>query len=525
MSSVKSGLIIGYDFGTSSVKAALFDPNGGIIASDQAAYPVKLPREGWAEQVPDDWWNAMALCTKQVIKKANVDSSDIKAIGISAQMGGTIPVNKSGEHLYNCLIWLDTRSATISKKITQGFPKISGYGLSNLLRWLWLTNGAPSLSGKDPISKILWIKEQLPDIWIKTHKFLDVKDYLLHRLCGNFVTSEDCAHLTWLMDNRKGKRQWSKYLSRRVGINTNLLPEIKSSTEVAGKLTRKAAEEIGLSPNTLIVTGVSDVNACALGSGDISNNAIHLCVGTSSWLAAHQTNRAVDIASGTATLCAADHEKYLLIAAQELAGGCINWAVQNLFDLKTSKSTFSHFDQLAQNSKAGANGLFFFPWLFGERVPVDNPYLRGGFANLSISHDSADMARAILEGVALNTRWAMPAIQRITANKDQPIRFLGGAAKSDLWCQIFSDVLQRPIIQMQSPELGGCTGAAMTAAVGAGIFSSLEDSSIMCKTEKTFVPNRSLAPLFEEKIKFFKTYYQRTHSWHLQFNKDVFHDD
>ena len=323
MPSAESKLIISYDFGTSSVKAALYDRDGNIISRVQVSYPLELPQAGWAEQNPALWWDAMIQSTNQLILKAQVNSSRIHAIGISAQMGGTIPVNEAGEPLHNCLVSLDTRSAKISRNITSGFPKFRGYGLSGVIRWLWLTNGAPNHSGRNIISKILWFKEQLPEIWAKTHKFLDVKDYLLYRLCATFVTSEDCAHLTWLMDNRNGRRIWSKSLCRKVGINIDLLPEIKSSTDVAGVLTPKAAKQLGLSTDTLVVTGCSDVNASALGSGDITENAIHLYIGTSSWLASHLHRRAVDINSGTGTLCSAAGKNYLLIAAQELAGGCV----------------------------------------------------------------------------------------------------------------------------------------------------------------------------------------------------------
>lgn len=506
-------LVLGYDFGTSAVKAALFNRDGTLLGHSSETYPLILPEQGWAEQRPEDWWQSMIKATQSLLLQTKVESSSICAIGICAQMCGMVPVNKQGVALHNALIWLDARSAPIALKITSGIIKVSGYGISKLLRWLWLTNGAPNLAGKDPISKMLWIKEQRNEIWGETHKLLDVKDYLIYRLSEKFVTTQDCGHTTWLMDTRPKKRCWSSSLAASVGIDSEKLPALAYGIDVVGQLTKLASDELGLRPNIPIVGGAGDVGAYAIGSGQVKDGAVHIHCGTGGWIAAHLNRRAVDIFTSVGTVCAPEPGRYLLIAVQETAGASVDWAVKNLAVLDDGKPDYAAFDDLAIQSPAGASGLFFFPWMFGERVPVDDDKIRGGFLNMSLEHGRPDLARAVLEGVALNTRWALGPVEKITGSKGN-IRLMGGGAVSDLWCQIFADVLQRPIEQVFQPEFGGCRGAAMTAAVGAGWFENLEAATIMVKVKKTFEPDKNLAELYDEKFGAFVKNYQSIHGWY-----------
>jgi len=514
---VNDQLILGYDFGTSAVKVALFNQMGKIVAHSSKSYPMLLPQKGWAEQVPDDWWSAMILATQDLLSSDNIDVSRIKAIGICAQMCGTIPVDIKGNVLHNALIWLDTRSSDIAHRITNGLVRINGYGLSKILQWLWITNGAPNLSGKDPISKILWFKESKTNLWKQTHKFLDVKDYLLFRLTGSYSTTQDCAHVSWLMDSRADKRCWSDTLLKQVGIQKDHLPNIYSASQIVGKLSVSIAKDLGLEPGVTVVGGMGDVGAYAIGSGQIRDNSIHIHCGTGGWIAAHMNRRAVDIFNSVATVCAPEKDRYLLIAAQETAGACVNWAANVLSNTENNQPNFSEFDRLAKESPPGAEGLFFFPWLFGERVPVDNDKIRGGFLNLSLHHSKEHMARSVLEGVALNTRWALNPVEKIVKNNDN-IRLLGGGAVSDIWCQIFADVLQRPIEQVFQPEFGGCRGAAMAAAVGCNWFDDFEQASKMVQVQNVFLPNKDLAYLYDQKFDEFKQNFKYTKKWYERIN-------
>lgn len=511
-----TNLILGYDFGTSSVKAALFDREGRIVADHQESYPLLLPRPGWAEQKPADWWDAMRTVTWALLAKAQVQADRVAALGLSTQMCGTLPVDRDGMPLHNCLIWLDTRSDAIARQITAGGPRVAGYGAFKLLRWLYFTNGAPNLSGKDPASKILWFREKEPAIWDRTHKMLDVKDWLLARCCGAYVTTEDCAHLTWLMDTRKGRRGWSQTLLRQAGLHQALLPEIIGATEQAGTLTAEAAAHLGLAEGTPVAGGAGDVNACAVAAGDMAPGAYHIHLGTSMWLGAHTAGRRVDPLTGIATICAARADAYFLVATQETAGAATAWGARCLGFADADDEGLDGLNAAAARTVPDLDAPYFFPWLFGERVPADDKYLRGGFANASLEHGRDAFARAVFEGVALNSRWALQYAERLGDQARGSIRIIGGGARSDLWCQIFADVLRHPIERPERPELGGARGAAMIAAVAAGWFDTLDTAAVMAALPRLnrFEPDAGAADLYAKRFKQFVAYYRRVRRWY-----------
>ncbi|MEW6690801.1 MAG: FGGY family carbohydrate kinase, partial [Pseudomonadota bacterium] len=424
--------VLGFDFGTSSVKSALFGPGGELLAHASAAYPLHFPAPGHAEQSPADWWAAMARVTRQILGQPGVRRDSIAALGIAAQMCGTIPVDAAGEPLHPCLTWLDTRSAAVAHRITSGGPRVAGYGLFTLLRWLWLTNGAPNLSGKDPISKILWLREARPEIWRHSARFLDVKDWILHRCTGRFATTADCAQLSWLMDNRAGRRCWSGALARRVDMPLERLPEIVSACEIAGTLTPEAAAHLDLPPGLPVSGGAGDVTASALGSGAQALGAEHLHLGSSLWFAAPSAGRRVDPFRCVGTLCAADPERYLVVATQESAGSAALWAARAL-GFGDGAQGVRALDAAAQRGSAGRHTPDFVPWLQGERTPVDDASLRAGYVAVGIGCTREDLAYATLAGVALNARWALESMHRLIRPSLPEITLVGGGARSAVW--------------------------------------------------------------------------------------------
>ncbi|MBI5330535.1 MAG: xylulose kinase [Betaproteobacteria bacterium] len=461
------GLVLGYDFGTSSVKAALMDRAGALVACARADYPLHLPAPGHAEQNPADWWQALSSVTRELLTRIPDARDRVAGLGIAAQMAGVIPVDGAGAPLHPCLTWMDTRSAGVARAITAGGPRVAGYGAFKLAAWLWLANGAPNLSGKDPLSKILWFRAARPDLWREAARFLDVKDWLVHRLTGRFTTTPDLAQLTWMMDNRVGRRQWSEPWLRRMGVARERLPEIVASGDVAGRLTAQAAAALGLPAGLPVSGGCGDVNACALAAGDHHEGVYHLHLGTSMWLGAHTRRRRVDPFTGIATICAAQPDRYFLVATQESAGGAAQWAAET-FGFGAGAAGLRALDAAAAQARPAADAPYFLPWLYGERVPVDDPHLRGALAGLSLRNGRADLARAVLEGVALNVRWAMHHAERLLPAVPAPLRLMGGGAASAAWAQILADTLQRPVQAAENPAWAGARGAAMTAAAACG---------------------------------------------------------
>jgi xylulokinase len=488
MSATQADLIAAFDIGTSSAKGVLFDAEARVVATARQPLPVFYPQPGWAEQAPGDWWDAVAILARRLREEAKVPAEAVAGISFCAQMAGTVPVDDRGEALGNALIWLDTRSAALARRLIGGFPSFRGYGLVPLLRWLWLTNGAPNRSGKDPATKIPWLREADPERWARTRAVLDVKDYLLSRATGERVTTPDCAHLTWLMDSRVNA--WSPQLLDRLGIDADLLPRICPANALVGGLRPAAAADLGLSPGTPVAAGLGDVAAFSLAAGSTTAGVPHVYLGTSAWCAAHMERRAVDPFTAIGTLRAADPDRYLLIATQETAGACLDAVCRWLGLEEGSGDTGAPgLMRMAEASEPGARGLTFLPWLFGERVPMDDPDLRGGLLGLSLAHRREDVARAVVEGVAFNLENAMTPLSRLAhVAPGEPVRLLGGCARSDLFATVLAQVLGRPVLRMAHPELGGAFGAMACARLALGWSRSWAEAAALSQTDRRFDP-------------------------------------
>jgi xylulokinase len=513
---MKEKYVLAHDVGTSSNKAVLVRLDTTVVGHATAEYPVYYPKRGWAEQKPSDWWKAIATTTKRLLEKEKVKPAQIVGLAFSTQMAGTLPVNEKGEPLMPCMIWLDTRAAEQAEKIWKGPIKIAGYNLFALLKFLQITGGAPGRVGKDAICKILWIKEKEPSIYAETHKFLDVKDYLLYKCTGNFVTSRDCANISWLMDTRKGRLCWAEPILKKYGIEKEKLPEIRKSTEIAGKLTDEAAEELGLAEGTPVVVGAGDVVSASVGSGAVLENHIHAYVGTSGWLACHTKERKKDITHYIGSICSANPDMYLCVAEQETAGACLEWVKNNMFS-EIAEDVYEMFDKMAANVAPGSGGLIFTPWLFGERAPLDDPNVRGGFHNLSLEHSRENLVRAVLEGVALNMKWALGCLEKLTS-KAEAINIIGGGAISNVWCQIFADVLNRRIKQVQDPKEAGAKGAAIIAMIALGNVKSFEEAAELVRIKNVYEPNQKNVRVYEEIFNEFRGIYKNNRKMYRRLN-------
>lgn len=505
-------LIAAIDLGTSSAKGAIYDRDARLLASARCPVQTHFPEPGWAEQAPRDWWSAIAAVMRDLVSGGDIDTADIAGLSFCSQMAGTVPVDETGQALCNALIWLDTRSAEIARRLTAGFPSVFGYGLRPIVHWLRETNGAPSLAGKDPTSKIVWLRENRPEIWARTYKVLDVKDYLVAKATGAFVTTPDCAHLTWMMNSRTNA--WSDGLLRRLRIDRATLPEIVSGDTEVGGLTQDAAKALGLRVGTPVFAGLGDIAAFSLAAGSMADDAAHLYMGTSAWCGVHMARRKVDPLTSIATIRAADPDRYLLVAAQETAGACFE-KVGSWLHMPDSKNDVPSLLREAGRSVPGARGVIFHPWFFGERVPMDNPHLRGSLSGLSLNHTSGDIARAAVEGVAFNLNLAHKALARLSSlHTDAPVRILGGCAQNDLICDVLANVLCRPVLRMQNPQLGGTFGAMASARKGLGLSQTWDDAAALSQLDRTFQPAPGGNAALCQAEKGFLEIYKRLKSWY-----------
>ncbi len=508
--------IFTYDIGTSGCKAAIFDTKLQLIAQTSETYPIYYPKEGCAEQDADDYWKSVKVTTKRLFQETGIKSEEILGIVYDSQGNCTVPIDNKGNPLMRCINWLDVRAASITSLYKKGLIKISGYGLRKLLMFLKITGGAPGLNGKDPISHIIWIKLNEPEIYERTYKFLSVKDYVVFKSTNTSTISRGLAHTSWMMDSNPGIFEWSAKILKKFKIDKEKLPEIKDATEIVGNLTAKAANELGLEllPDhpIPIIAGSADLISSAIGSGALIENQIHISLGTADWVAAHTSERLRDIMNYTGTITSI-RGSYLCISKQETGTVCLDWVINQLFKYEleqykeNKEELYHHLDEMVQNSSPGSNNLIFTPWMFGERSPLNDPKVRGGFYNLSLEHTRNDLLRATYEGIAYNIKWALQVVEKLVG-KANAINIIGGGAKSSEWCQILADVLQRKINQMVDPSLGSAKGSAVIGLLGLDVFKDISDVTPLIRVNQSFVPNPEnieiYEPLFNEFMKIYK---------------------
>lgn len=517
--------ILALDLGTSGPKVALYSTQGEYVGHEFEATPLYLKPNGGAEQRPDEWWYAIVLATKRLLAKGLISSRDIIAISCTSQWSGTVAVDRNGNPLTDAIIWMDSRGAGQVRQATGGTIQFEGYGLQKLVRWLRLTGGIPAHSGKDPIAHILYLKHERPEIYRATYKFLEPKDYLNLRLTGMFAASYDSITLHWVTDNRKiNSISYDAGLMRFSNIERDKFPDLKRAIDVLGPITSGVADELGLSPGVQVVMGTPDVQSAAIGSGAVRDYEGHLYLGTSSWITCHVPFKKTDISHNIASLPSAIPGRYFVADEQETAGACLNFLRDNLgfANDKSGKSesanAYQILDSIAAQVPAGSGRLIFTPWLYGERTPVEDHLVRGGFFNQSLNTTRAHMIRAVFEGVAYNSRWLLSAVEGFVGRRFEALNMVGGGANSNIWCQIHADILDRNIRQVQDPILANARGAAFLASVALGHL-SFEDIPGLTKISATYRPNPSNRQIYDELFAEFLNIYKSNKKIYSRLNR------
>jgi xylulokinase len=508
--------ILAVDLGTSGMKVALITVSGKVIGWESEPLRLIITPDGGAEQSPDEWWQAFLSAAGRLIKRNQDSASDVIAVCASTQGEGTVAVDKEGNALGNAILWMDMRGAPYLRKQLNGLINIDGAGISNVLRFVRLTGGMPSMTGKDPAAHMLLIRDTMSELYARTYKFLNVLDYMNLRLTGEFVASFDSIVTSWVTDNRNPDSiQYNDSLIRTLGIDREKLPEVVACTKVIGNLRRDVAEQLGLSVSVKVVAGAIDNTAAALGAGAVEDYLPHLYIGTSSWITAHVPFKKTDIASSMASIPCAVPGRYLLTALQATAGGNLTFLRDNIIYHKDEllqeadvPDIFKVLDQITERVPAGANGVMYTPWIWGERAPVDDKTLRAGLYNLSLNNTREDIIRAFLEGIAFNTRWLLSPVEKFLGRKVNAINIVGGGAQSDVWCQIFADVMNVEIKQVQDPIYANARGAAWIAAVGLGEI-KFSDISHLVEFKRTYRPLSQHRALYAEKFEIFLQIYKQ----------------
>jgi len=453
--------LLAVDLGTSSVKALVATADGRILGQGSASYPILRPQPEWAEQSPEEWWQATIVAVRAALEQAGDSRAGIVAIGLSGQMHGTVLLGAGKQLLAPAIIWPDRRSTRQVASITRS---VGAERLINIA-------GSPLATGFQAAT-LRWLQEERPDLWSQTRQVLLPKDYLRWRLTGELATDPSDGSGTLLLDVRE--RQWSDTLLKVLDIEPSLLPPIQPSEAIAGSLTSGAAEAFGLRPGIPVATGAADTACSMLGAGLVGPDTLLLTLSSGGQLLLPATDVRVDPAGRIHTFCsalspAADQPGWYLLAAILSAGLSLRWLRDQLFGLDES-GAFEQMDAWAEATPAGAAGLLFLPFLTGERTPHMDPEARAVFLGLRASHGRPEMVRAVLEGVALACYDAFAALPTSDTPPEQ-IVLGGGGGRSPLWRQIMADVFQLPVRPLQIKEQAAL-GALLLAGAAVGLFAA-----------------------------------------------------
>ena len=519
---------ISYDVGTTGVKTCLFAITDKIelLAAASEGYNLYVLPGGGAEQDPDEWWDAMIKSTNAVMKKSKVDKKDISGISFCSQMQGLVLVDKDGNAVRRAMSYMDQRAREELKKGIAYGPQIAGANIPKLLRALQIT-GAVACSVKDPVWKYKWVEAHEPEVFAKAYKWLDVKEYLICRMTGEFVMTQDSAFATLLYDIRKGKEGWSSEMCKLYGVHEKHLPKIVRCTDRVGKLRDKEAKELGLEPGTAVFGGGGDASLIGVGAGSVDIGDTHIYSGTSGWVSTVVDKSVVDTSAMIAATVGAWEGHFNYFAELETAAKCVEWVKDHLaldeIDIYLDKShdlkhhredretvytnLYDYMMAVVDTVPTGSGGVVFTPWLHGNRCPFEDPNARGMFFNISLETGKSEMIRAVVEGVCFHLRWMLETEQNKVKTSDV-IRFVGGGALNDVTCQILADCTGKTIETVDSPQNIGAVGAAATVAVGTGLIHDLGEAKRLIPAAKTFYPRPEYKAIYDRNFRVYKNLYK-----------------
>lgn len=492
---------IGIDIGTSGTKTILIDSKGKILASATFEYPLYQPQIGWAEQNPEDWWDASVKGIKAVLEKSKVDPKEVKAVGLTGQMHGLVMLDKSYNVIRPSIIWCDQRTAKECDEITEKVGKE---------RLIEITAN-PALTGFTA-SKILWVRNNEPQNYEKVYKILLPKDYIRFKLTGEFATDVSDASGMQLLDIKN--RCWSDEVLEKLEIDKELLGKVYESPEVTGKVSRQASELTGLCEGTLVVAGGGDQAAGAVGNGIVKTGVISSTIGSSGVVFAHLDEFKIDPQGRVHTFCHAVPGKWHVMGVTQGAGLSLKWFRDNFAHIEKAafefidKDPYILMDKEAELANPGSDGLVFLPYLMGERTPILDPYAKGIFFGITAKHTRREFIRAVMEGVVFSLKNCLDILHEMGIEVKE-VRVSGGGAKSKLWRQMQADIFEMDVWTLNSKE-GPAFGAAILAAVGAGEYQKVEEAcDAMIQKVDSCRPNEKLFEIYRKTYKLYNSIYPR----------------
>jgi len=479
--------LLGVDIGTSSCKTAIFDPDGKVVAQGGSEYPVSYPEKGWAEQDPADWWNGICRAIREMISESGINPADIAGIGIDGQSWSAIALDRNGNVLCPTPIWTDTRSETICRETAErlGEEKLFGlYGNPVSPCYTW--------------PKILWYRENRPEVFANTEKILQSNSYIAYRMTGAITQDLSQGYGLACFDMRKGC--WDDGACEALGIPRKLLPEIVNCHQIIGRLTKEAAEQTGLKEGTPVVAGGLDAACGTLGAGVVRPGQTQEQGGQAGGMSI-----CIDQYAADPRLILGFHVvpgQWLLQGGTTGGGGALKW----LRETMCPELSFAEMSELAEQAPAGSGGVTFLPYMAGERSPIWNPKACGVFFGLNFGVTRGQMIRACMEGVAYALRHNLETAEAAGA-KAGILRAMGGSANSRIWTQIKADVTGCGI-EVPASDTATTLGAAILAGVGTGVYQSFgEAAERTVSVKKTYMPNAEMKAVYDSGYETYRKLY------------------
>jgi xylulokinase len=500
--------IIAFDVGTSSNKAVLLDTNGQVHCSSEKSYPFQYPNPGWVEQDPRDYWKAIVETTKKVLSISKINPKNVLGIVYTTQAMGIIPVDKDGNVLRSNITWVDGRA---EDQALAFMKKVGGKNIFKSIIGIEIT-------GKDVLPKLVWLRENEPEIYHKMDKVLDVNGFLKFKATGKKVFEWSGAS-SYTFDLKK--KDWTRLLFKIIKFDLEKLPELVRSVDVVGGLTKEAAAELGLVEGTPVFGGCDDTQSAAIGSSAIEDGEAHIYLGSSAWVGV-MTDKIHKFRNAAVCLPSADPGKNLVVGITESAGSNIDWLIEKFYSAEKNnpdvKNIFSVLNEEASTVPPGSEYLIFTPWLLGERCPVSSTTTRATIFNLSLEHGRGHLMRALLEGIAYNLRWIIENFENDFGFDLPQIKVIGGGSQNRDWMQIISDVTKRKIISTSQPKLAGAIGAAVCVLVGTECHPDFNCVKQFVKEKEVYIPNSENFKIYDELFLNYQTIYKSLKSTYRKAN-------
>jgi|SRR5579863_8688689 len=481
---------LGLDIGTGGSRALLIDAHGKQIAAVTAPHEdMRMDQPMWAEQRPENWWDASAAAIRGVLAQANTDGAQIQGVGLSGQMHGLVILDHANAVIRPSLIWCDQRSQA---QVDFIHAKIGRDAVVTAI-------ANPVLTGFT-LPKLLWVRDHEPQNFERVRKLLLPKDYVRFQLTGEFATEVSDASGTALLDVLH--RRWSTTMLEGLGLDRDILPRVYESSEVTGAISTEAAALTGLAAGTPVVGGGGDQAASAVGNGIVEHGIVSCTLGTSGVVFAHMDNVAYDPHGRVHTFCHAVRNKWHVMGVTQGAGLSLQWLRNQL----VPGASYDELTAEAATAPAGSQGLFWLPYLMGERTPHLDAQARGGWIGLTARHTRADLIRAVIEGVSYSQKDCLDIIEELGVAMSS-VRASGGGARSLFWRQILADVFSRRVASLESQE-GSAYGAALLAAVGTGEYASVpEVCRAVIRERESLTPRPRESGLYAEGHKTYRALY------------------